>query len=45
MYTCECIECGRTMVSNYECSEQECPDCGGEMKKSDTSTTEKVKEI
>jgi len=45
MYTCECKECGHTIASDYECSEQECPRCGGEMVKAETSASEKAKEI
>jgi len=32
-FNCECIDCGHTMESDEHCSELECPECGGEMRR------------
>jgi len=34
-YTCECLDCGHTLTSKEHCSDVECPECGGEMRRAE----------
>jgi ATP-dependent protease ClpP protease subunit/predicted RNA-binding Zn-ribbon protein involved in translation (DUF1610 family) len=34
-YRCECIECGHQMDSDEHCKDIKCPECGGEMRRSE----------
>jgi len=32
-YTCECLDCGKTVKSDKHCKDIKCPKCGGEMRR------------
>jgi len=34
-FNCECIKCGYKMTSEKHCSELKCPECGGQMRRSE----------
>jgi len=34
-YECECLDCGYKMKTDKHCSDIECPECGGEMRRSE----------
>ncbi len=34
-YVCECLDCGHIMETYEHCREIECPECGGEMRRSE----------
>ena len=34
-FTCECIECGYSMISVKHCRDIKCPKCGGQMRRAE----------
>ncbi len=44
-YRCECVDCGHTMTSEEHCSDLECPECGGEMRRAERPGPGKKSEV